>query len=247
VISDEKNPERPVVKRFYQDVSHSQSSQGEADGAWQLLLDGRPVKTPGKNLVSVPDEELAKSIADEWRAQGEAIDPQSMPITRIINSAIDGVRGREAEVAADIAAFAGSDLLCYRAEAPVELVARQAAAWDPVLAWAAEDLGARFVQAQGVMPVAQPKEALEAYSRALGGLEALGLCALHVMTTLTGSAVLALAVARGEISAEAAWAAAHIDEDFQIEQWGEDAEAAIRREQRRLEFEAASLIWRCLS
>lgn len=235
--------ESPPRKRFYKDVSLLENSPGDAGARWRLLLDGRPVKTPNRNVLEVPSAELAEAVADEWRAQGELIDPSSMPITRIVNSAIDGVAGREAEVASDITAFAGSDLVCYRAEAPVELIARQAVAWDPVLMWARDVLGARFVLAEGVMPVAQPKEALEAFAGAIGKLDALKLCALHVMTTLTGSAVIALAQVRGALSVKAAWKAAHVDEDFQIEQWGEDAEAMERRERRRCEFEAASRIW----
>ena len=153
----------------------------------------------------------------------------------------------DAMVAADIVAFAGSDLVCYRAQEPAELVVRQSEAWDPVLRWAQDVLGAQFVLAEGVMPVAQPEDALRAFASAIDGYESLKLCALHVMTTLTGSAILSLAHARGAMSAELVWAAAHVDEDFQIAQWGEDDEAAVRREKRLREFQAASLICRALS
>lgn len=229
--------DRPALpKRFYKDVATRQ----QEGGGFAVALDGRPLRTPAKQPLALPSSELAEAVADEWRAQGVEIDPASMPLTKIVNSALDGVTGREAEVAADIVAYAGSDLVCYRADAPAELVARQAAAWDPVIAWARDSLGARFVLAEGVMPVAQPPEALEAVASALEGKSALWLGALHVMTTLTGSGLIALGHVRGALPAEAAWAAAHVDDDYQIEQWGEDAEAAVRRALRRAEFMAAS-------
>ncbi len=241
--------ERPLPKRFYKEVSVDADTAGgnAVDGVWRLLLDGRPVKTPGKALVAVATTVLAEALAEEWRAQGEFIDPETMPVTKIVNSAIDGVAGRETEVAEDIVAFAGSDLLCYRADGPIELVRGQAASWDPVLIWAREAMGARFVVAEGVMPVVQPEEALAAFAKEIDGAEALELCALHVLTTLTGSALLALALIRGAISAEAAWAAAHVDEDYQIEQWGEDKEASTRRQLRWQEFLAASVVGEALS
>ena len=240
--------ERPLPKRFYKEVSVDAETAGgnAADGVWRLLLDGRPVKTPGKALVAVATPVLAEALAEEWRAQGEFIDPATMPITKIVNSAIDGVAGRETEVAEDIVAFAGSDLLCYRADGPVELVRGQTASWDPILSWAREAMGARFVVAEGVMPVVQPDEALAAFAKEIDGAEALELCALHVLTTLTGSALLALALIRGAISADAAWAAAHVDEDYQIEQWGEDKEASARRQLRWQEFLAASTVCEAL-
>ena len=169
-----------------------------------------------------------------------------MPLTRLANSAIDGVRGREAEVQADIVKYAGSDLLCYRATEPEELVRRQAELWDPVLAWGREALGAHLQVAKGVMPVTQPEAAQQAVARALDGQDAFALAALHVMTTLMGSALLALAHARGRLTAEQAWAAAHVDEDWQIGTWGEDAEAVARRRRRWSEMQAASRMLRLL-
>ena len=164
-----------------------------------------------------------------------------MPLTRLANSAIDGVRGREAEVRADIAKYAGSDLLCYRASEPEGLVRRQAELWDPVLAWGREALGARFAVAEGLMPRGAARGGA---ARPLRGrwraTTPSRLAALHVMTTLTGSALLALAHARGRLTAEQAWAAAHVDEDWQIGKWGEDAEAAARRQRRWCEMQAAS-------
>ncbi|MBU1212329.1 MAG: ATPase [Alphaproteobacteria bacterium] len=234
---------RQLPKRFYKTVRVAERSGGDEVCEWQLLLDARAVRTPGKALVAVPSQRLAEALAEEWRAQVGRIDPATMPLTKIVNSAIDGVRGREAEVAADIVAFAGSDLLCYRAEAPDDLVAMQAVAWDPVIEWARDAFGARFILAQGVMPVEQPQATLDAFAAELRDVDALKLCALHVMTTLTGSALLALAHARGVLSAEAAWDAAHVDEDFQIAQWGADEEAAERREKRWAEFWAARRMW----
>lgn len=235
-----------LPKRFYKDVSVqavAAEAGGEA-GGFAVQLDGRQLKTPGKKSLLLPRAELAELVAEEWRAQTEVIDPAAMPLTRIVNSAIDGVSGREAEVAADIVSFAGSDLLCYRADAPVELVKRQAEVWNPVLAWVKDAFGAEFVLAEGVMPVAQPDATLAAFARELEGLSALELGALHVLTTLTGSAVLALAHTRGVLDAQSAWALAHVDEDYQIEQWGADEEAAERRQKRWAEFEAASQIVR---
>jgi chaperone required for assembly of F1-ATPase len=163
-----------------------------------------------------------------------------MPLTRLVNSALDGITGRERDVRAEIAKYAASDLLCYRAEGPAELVRRQADAWDPVLAWAREALGARLVLGLGIVPVAQPRGATAAVERALVELDAFSLAAHHVMTTLMGSALLALGHARGLLTVEEAWEAAHVDEDWQIGQWGEDAEAKARRDRRWGEMQAAS-------
>jgi chaperone required for assembly of F1-ATPase len=166
-----------------------------------------------------------------------------MPLTRLLNSAIDGVKRRMAETRADILRYAGSDLICYRAEGPETLAERQRLAFDPVLRWAAEGLSARFNMTAGVIHVAQPPEALEAIGSALDAYDdPAALAALSVLTTLTGSALLALAVAGGFLSPEAAWRAAHIDEDFQAERWGVDAEAMARREARWREFEASATV-----
>lgn len=233
---------KPLAKRFYKDVG---VTPGEG-GVHQVLLDGRAVRTPAKRLLAVPTPALAEAIAEEWRAQGTHIDPSSMPLTRFANTAIDAVSAQLQAVADDITKYAGSDLICYRAEAPAELVRRQADAWDPVLQWARDDLGARFVLTQGVMPVAQPSAALAAFAAALEPHEAFRLSAMHVLTTLTGSAVLALALAKGALAGDGAWLAAHVDEDYQISIWGEDYEAAERRKARRSEFDAAVRLLACL-
>ena len=207
---------------------------------FRVLLDGKPIRTPAKRDLALPTAALAEAIAGEWAAQAAHVDPATMPLTRLANSAIDGVAGREVEVRADIARYAGSDLVCYRADGPEGLVERQCRAWDPIIEWARETLGARFEVVTGIMPVAQPDAGRAAVAKTLEHLDAFTLAALHVMTTLTGSALLALGHARGRLSAEAAWAAAHVDEDWQITQWGEDAEAKARRERRWAEMQAAS-------
>jgi chaperone required for assembly of F1-ATPase len=224
-----------LPKRFYQRVDVA-----NRDGGFALLLDEKPVRTPGKKPLLLPSHALAEAVAEEWRAQKERIDPATMPLTKLANSAIDGVKGREDEVIGDILNYAGSDLLCYRAEGPRGLVGAQRAHWDPVLAWAKSALGAPFVLAEGIVHVAQPQASLDRLREALKGHGPFGLAALHVMTGLTGSALLAFAVALGRMTPGEAWEAAHVDEDWQIAQWGEDAEAASRRGARRRDFDAAA-------
>lgn len=229
---------RPALpKRFYKSAAIAPH-----EGGYAVLLDGRVIRTPLKRILALPSEALAVAVAEEWRCQREVIDPASMPLTRIANSAIDAVAEEMEAVAADIAAFAGSDLICYRADAPDGLAERQGAAWNPILAWAEDMLGLRLMLGAGVMPVEQPAELRRSIHAAVSGESPLRLAAIHVVTTLTGSALLALALARGQIAPETAWAAAHIDEDWQIEQWGPDAEAAERRAFRSREFEAACRI-----
>ncbi|MCL4768609.1 MAG: ATPase [Hyphomicrobiaceae bacterium] len=238
-----REPAPPRPRRFYEHAAVEEVAAGQSvPGArlYAVTLDGRPVKTPRKAALGLPNRALAEAVAAEWNGQGTHIDPATMPLTRLANSVIDGVIGREAEVRADILQYAGSDLVCYRAEGPEALVQRQLAAWDRVTAWALEALGARLAQTEGVMPVSQPALALSGIAAALEALDAWRLAGIHVMTTLTGSALLALAHAHGELDAAEAWAAAHVDEDWQIEQWGEDAEAAERRRKRREEMDAAS-------
>lgn len=236
-LKESLKPQLP--KRFYQDVSVS-----GRDGGFTVLLDGRPVRTPARKPLLVPSEPIANALADEWRAQQTTIDPARMPLTRIVNSALDGVAGREADVAAEIVKYAGNDLLFYRADGPAALAARQAKHWDPVLAWAEARFGGRFVRASGLMPVTQPAALLAAIAGHVAGYDTLRLAALHVATTLTGSALLALAHAEGQLTALEAWTAAHVDEDHQIEMWGEDDEAAGRRAGRWLDMQAASRLLR---
>ena len=192
-------------------------------------------------------EALAEALAAEWRAQGEIIEPDTMPLTRLVNSALDGVaRAMEATIE-EVAKFAETDLVCYRASQPATLVAAQAAAWDPMLAFARGALGSRLICAEGVMYVEQPQDARFAVrgaveTEATGASGALRLAALSVMTSLTGSVLLALAVARGRLDAAEAWRAAHVDEDHQLVIWGHDAEAAARRAQRWRDMEAAAFV-----
>jgi len=232
----------PLPKRFYKDATVE-----VCDGGFAVLLDGRPVRTPRKLQLIVPTRALADAIAAEWAAQETHIDPAAMPLSRLAITALDGVAEHTAAVAADIVKFAGSDLLCYRAEAPEALVQLQAAAWDPVLRWAQDALGARLVLAEGVMPVKQSAEALEGIAGAVAPYDAMALACLHTMTTLTGSALLALAHAKGELSVDEAWAAAHVDEDWQIGRWGVDVEAAERRQKRWAEMQAASRFLKLLA
>lgn len=224
-------------KRFYETVSI-----GAGDGGTHAIaLDGKPVRTPARKALAAPTRALAETIAEEWRAQAEVIDPAKMPMTRIANTVIDAVAGACDAVAADVAKYLGSDMVCYRADQPDGLVARQNAHWDPVLAWARDALGARFVLTTGVTYVAQPQEAIAAAARAIPR-EPWKLGAVSVVTTLSGSALLALALAAGATSREALWTAAHVDEDWNAEFWGQDELALKRRAFREAEMTAAAAI-----
>lgn len=227
-----------LVKRFYKAVS-----VGERDGAFAILLDGKPAKTPAKNALALPSRALAEAVVAEWAGQGEHIDPAKMPLTRLAHAAIDGVAGGAEAAAAEIVSYSGSDLLLYRATELEDLVAAQAKHWDPVLVWAGEVLGARFTLAQGVKHVAQPEAAIAAVRAEIARYTSpFQLAALMSLTNISGSALLALALARGRLSADEAWAAAHVDEDWNVKRWGEDTEAMARRTARRLEFDAAARV-----
>ncbi len=225
----------PRPRRFYKTASLDSTG-----GDFRVGLDGRPAKTPGKRPLVLPTRGLAEALVAEWEAQGSEIKAETMPLTRLANTVIDGIIGNEAAVRADVLAFSGSDLICYRAESPEGLVAAQSRDWDPVLAWARDVLGAGFLTAKGIIHVAQPRAAIDSIARILDGLDAWRLASLHQMTTLTGSALIALARLNGAMTVDEAWRAAHVDEDWQISQWGEDAEAAARREQRWRDMLAAS-------
>lgn len=232
---------RQTPKRFYKDVTVAARGSGHA-----VHLDGRPLRTPGKLVLVLPTPQMAEAIAAEWSAQGATIDPMSMPLTRLANSVRDQVEGREPEVRADIVKYAGSDLLCYRADGPAELVAQQAAAWDPMLEWARETFGADLAVCTGLMPVDQTAASRAAIEAAVAKLESFRLASAYVVTTLLGSVVLMLAADAGRLTPEEAWRAAHIDEEWQISKWGEDAEAARRQEKRKTEFLAALRLNRLL-
>jgi chaperone required for assembly of F1-ATPase len=220
-------------KRFYVDAG-----VGEAGGGHTVTLDGKPIKTPSGRTVIVPARSLAEEIAAEWRAQADIIDPLTMPLTRFANSVVQGVIDNAEAVADDLAKYFASDLLFYRAGHPEGLVAREAAHWDPILFWAAEDLGAHFILAEGVMHVRQPEQAVAAARAALPQDPWL-IAAMHVITSLTGSALLALALFRGVLEQDQAWAAAHVDEDWNAEKWGVDDEAAARKAAKLVDFNAA--------
>ena len=222
-------------KRFYECAS---AGEGGA-----LLLDRRAVRTPAQRSLAAPNAALAQALADEWNAQQDVIDPARMPLTRLANAVIDAVADAPAPVAEEVANYLGSDLVCYRAETPDGLVARQAQAWDPVLEWAHEKFGARFITIAGVTFVAQPAEVVAAL-RAQIPRDPWRLGAVSAMTTLTGSALLSLRVAQDAMSADDAWRAAHVDEDWQMEQWGRDAIALARRDFRFTEMRAAATVLR---
>lgn len=220
------------TKRFYQTAAAEEIADGYA-----VTLDGKPIKTPaGKALVL--DQRLAEAIANEWDSQGAFIEPDTMPLTRYANTVVDRVEPRRAEVAEELAKFANNDLLCYREAMASELMRRQAAAWDPWLAWAADRYGAELAVGQGVTHLEQPAEAVEALRRAIAEHDPHRLAVLHTAITITGSAVLGLAFVSGELSAEGAFAAAHVDELFQEERWGRDKEAHLARTRRLSELEA---------
>ncbi|MPZ37590.1 MAG: ATPase [Rhizobiales bacterium] len=228
---------RPQLRRrFYKTATVEQQPGGHA-----VLLDGRPVKTPARRVLAAPTQALAQALAAEWNAQHELVDPAAMPLTRLANSIIDGVADTPAAVRAEVAKFLGSDLVCYRAGTPDGLVESQMRHWDPLIAWARDALGARFVLGEGVLFVTQPDEALAAAVRAIPD-EPWRLGAVSAITTLTGSALIALAMAQGHLSTEDAWAAAHVDEDWNTHQWGRDEQAVERRAAREAEMQAAARV-----
>lgn len=228
---------KPLPRRFYTAVTVGRAATGPGHA---ILLDGRAARTPGKRALILPTLRLAEAVAGEWSSQVTLIDPARMPLTRLVNTAIDGVSVRLTEVAADVVRYAGSDLMCYRAEYPDGLVGRQAQLWDPILAWVCAAHGAQLRITRGIVHVDQPPEVAERLAAAVAPLDALRLTALHVMTTLMGSALLGLAVLARSLTPEAAWEAAHVDEDWQISEWGADAEATARRARRWQEMQAAA-------
>jgi chaperone required for assembly of F1-ATPase len=228
---------RPILrKRFYGSVSVVPRER-----LFEIALDGKPVRTPAKRPLAAPVEALAQAMAEEWQAQKEVIDPARMPLTRLANSIIDGVADRPAPVREEIVKFLGSDMLFYRADGPERLTERQAEHWDPVVRWAADALGAHFILVEGVVYAAQPPEAIAAAERAIPS-DPWRLGAVSAITTLTGSALLALALSQNAIDTETAWRAAYVDEDWQMEQWGRDKPVLERRAQRHDEMSAASRV-----
>ena len=223
-----------VIKRFYKTVEVK-----ECDGAYNVLLDGRTLKTPGKMLLQAGTHALAKAIADEWDAQLADVVPDAMPLTKALNTAIDRVGPNRDVVVDELANYGATDLLCYRADSPAELVRRQAKAWDPCLDWAAKRYGARLCVTTGVVHVEQPGEALERLREAIEAQDIYRLVPLHSATTITGSLVLGLAMITRSLDVAAVFEASCIDADFQAEQWGRDAEAEAVRARRLADLEAA--------
>lgn len=235
-----KSSRTPLRKRFYTSAGVAETPEGFA-----VTLDDKPIRTPGRNPLTAPTRDLAEAMAAEWEAQTDNIDPMAMPLTRLANSVIDGVAGNVQAVADDAAKYFDTDLLFYRAGFPDALIARQAEHWDPVLRWAAEALGAHFILTEGVIHVAQPETAIAAARGALPA-DAWPVGAFHVVTTITGSAMLALALKHGVLDGAQVWAAAHVDEDWNSETWGADEEVAARRAMRLKDFEAAARVLKAL-
>ena len=228
----------PLPKRFYEAAGVL-----ERDGAFHVALDGRTARTPARRALAVSSRSVAEALAAEWQAQEGVVDPARMPLTRLVNSALDGVVDQSQAVRDEIVRYAGSDALCYRAGEPEALVARQDAVWNPIVAALEARIGGRFVMAQGIVFADQSEPVLAAVRRRVDTIPApLALAGAHAVMTLTGSAILALALAEGLLDADAAWNAAHLDEDFQIGIWGQDEEAAERRVLRRREYDSAVLL-----
>ncbi len=228
---------RPNLRQRFYDVAASKPE----GGGFAVLLDGKVVRTPARQPLILPNQSLADAVVAEWQDQQAVIDPARMPLTRLANSIIDGVTASPSAVAAEVEKYLGTDLLFYRAEGPERLVARQGKLWDPIVGWARTALGARFELVEGVIHVAQPLESIKAAAAAIPR-DPWRLGAVHSLTTLTGSALIALALAEKAISPDAAWKAAHVDEDWNMELWGRDALALERRDQRLSEMKAAATI-----
>jgi chaperone required for assembly of F1-ATPase len=223
------------VKRFWKQVDVTQE-----DGGWGIALDARPVRTPARAPLVVPDERLAEAIAEEWRSAGEEIDPRAIPLTGLANAAIDRVAPDRAAFAAGLARYAEADLACYRAQGPSGLVERQCASWDELLGWARRRFDVDFAITDGLIHVAQPPATVERLAHAVAALDAFHLAGLSPLVTLGGSLVAALAVLEGALTPEAAWDAVTIDEQWQRDQWGADAEADAALENKRRDFFAAA-------
>ncbi|HEY1710727.1 MAG TPA: ATP12 family protein [Rhizomicrobium sp.] len=223
------------MNRFYKEVTIAPEGSGYA-----VKLDGRPLKTPGKATLVLPTPALADAVAEEWRQQSETIKPEAMPLTKSANSAVDTVSVNRAQVTDELLRYGSGDLLCYRADDDITLAERQRLAWDPILAWLSERYGAQLALTEGVVHIEQPGDAILALGRALAGFNPYVLTGVHVATTLTGSLALALAMEDAHLTAEQVFEAAHLDERYQAERWGQDSEAEKRLLTLRQELEAAA-------
>ena len=227
--------EKTYPKRFYKTVTVQ-----SVEDRFAILLDGKSVKTPGKRELYLPNEPLASAICSEWDVQGERLDPESMILTKLANTAIDRVQPRKNEIIADLLKYISSDLLCYRAESPKELVERQNEKWSPILGWAEHELAISLKITSGILHVDQSQEAIDNAQHHISEYDAFILSGLHNMTTLLGSAILSLAHLKGHIDLDHVWSVAHVDEDWQSEHWGVDEEAHVRREKRFVEMQSIS-------
>ena len=228
-------------KRFW-----TEARIAETEGGFTVTLDGRSLKTPAKSALILPTLALAEMIAAEWRAQGDVVAPDTMPVTRAANSAIDKVRGQKTEVTGIITAYGDSDLVCYRAESPEALVAREAAAWDPLIDWCAHRYTVRPVIRTGVIHGPQPKALLTNLESDVARLSSFELTAFHDLVAMSGSLIIALALLDRFAPPEALWEASRVDEDYQIEQWGADEEAEKLTAGRKAAFlQAACFYFAC--
>lgn len=221
------------MKRFWTDVAVVPEA-----GGFDIQLDARPVRTPGRAPLTLPTAALAQAVADEWRGVGETIDPRAMPLTGLSNAAIDRIAPDTARFAEGLARYGDSDLLCYRADHPLELQLRQQAAWDPLLDWARMRYDAPLAVTTGVMHCVQAPQTLARLGAAVAARSPFELAALSPLVTITGSLVAALALLEGAASADDIWSAANLDEDWQVEHWGEDELARQARATRKADFQA---------
>jgi chaperone required for assembly of F1-ATPase len=233
----QKHAKRELPRRFYKDVG-----VGAAGIGYAVTLDGRSPRTTGQRPVVVPNEALAQAMAAEWAAQGEVIDPETMPVVRLINAAVEAGAEQSAALRDEVLKYAGNDLLLYRADAPRELVEEQERRWDDALVRLARHFGVSFQPTIGIIHQAQPPATLARLAEALAGEPAIALVALVSITGITGSGLLSIALRQGLLTAEDVWTAAHVDEDHNIRQWGEVAEAMERRKKRRRDYDAAVVV-----
>lgn len=224
-----------AAKRFW-----TQTAAVGVDGGFAIELDGRPVKTPAKATLILPTADMATAVAEEWDAQSGVIDPMKMPVTRGANAAIDKVTPQKAEVVSMLAAYGDSDLLCYRAAGPEELIATQAAQWDPLLDWAATTFGVNLRTAEGVMHVPQDTDAMARLAAEVDAMTPFQLAGAHDLISLSGSLVIALAVTKGHLSVEEGWLVSRVDEEWQISQWGEDDDARAQEQIKKAAFADAA-------